>query len=424
MQLIDFIGAELKIIIFIENVQNGGLDTFCSTLINNWPNSDDVFTIICNKSHPGRANMENSINRPCIFAYHRIPLSWVFTKQVFFFFPYFLSRMLQPFLRIPFFPLQYLLIRNIFRKNDGDRLLVINGGFPGGESCRIANIVWYGMGRGRSIHNFHNFAVKPRFGFGWYENWIDRLLLKSTKLFISVSKSCSDSLKIRKTFENLTNNMYVYNGINDAPSVENNFNIRKNIGIDDSPICLMLGTYEPRKGHDFIFKAFEKVVKELPNAHLVICGGGSKNEIIKVKKLKNKLTATDNIHLLEFIPNGASLISQVDVVLIGSQEFESFGLTAVESMVRKKPVVSTDIGGLPEVLSMDNSCGFVVNHQDEAAFSAKIILLLKDQKLRDEMGMAGRVRALKLFSAERMSMDYLMAVKEVNSSDGSKNIIL
>jgi glycosyltransferase involved in cell wall biosynthesis len=402
----------LKIIVFIENIQNGGVDTFFSTLMNNWPNSDDVFTVICNKSHPGRKNMENSINRPCEFIYHNIPLSWTFSKRVFFFFPYFVRRAFQPFLRIPFFPLQYLLIRNIFRKNDGNELLVINGGFPGGESCRIANIVWHKMGRGQSIHNFHNFAVAPRFGFGWFENWVDRLLLKSTKLFVSVSKSCSDSLKIRKTFKNLTNNIYIYNGVNDTSIIKNNFNIRKNIGVDDNPLCLMLGTYETRKGHQFIFKAFEKVVKTLPNAHLVVCGGGTKNEIIKVNKLKSELiAAADNIHLFEFIPIGASLISQADVLLIGSQEFESFGLTAVEAMIRKKPVVSTNVGGLPEVLGTDNNCGFVVNHKDTVAFSENIILLLKNKELRDIMGISGRDRALKLFSADRMSSNYLAAIK-------------
>ena len=291
--------------------------------------------------------------------------------------------------------------------------MVINGGYPGGESCRLANIVWHKIGRGQSIHNFHNFAVAPRFGFGWYENWLDSLLLKSTKLFISVSKSCADSLKVRNTFKNLTNNIHIYNGINDKSKKKSNFNIRKNIGIEDNPLCLMLSTYEPRKGHQFIFRAFEKVLKIVPNAHLVVCGSSTKNQIINVRRLKSEMSkVADNIHLFGFIPNGASLIAQADIILIGSQEFESFGLTAAESMIRKKPVISTNVGGLAEVIGTDNSCGFVVNKKDINAFAKNIILLLQNKELRDKMGRSGRERALKFFSADKMSMKYFEAIKK------------
>ena len=401
----------MRIVVFIENIQNGGVDTFCSTLINNWPNSEDMFTVLCNASHPGKRNMESSIGRPCNFFYHRIPLSWSTSKHLLFFFPYSIRRLIQPILRILFFPFQYLLIRSVFKKYNGDELLVINGGFPGGESCRIANIVWHGMGRKKGVHNFHNFAVTPRFGFGWYENWIDSMLLKSTKLFISVSESCSESLRIRKTFKGLPHVPYIYNGINDVPLQEINFDLRKKLGIKSGYLCLMLGVYDPRKGHQFVLRAFDMVVEKIPNAHLVICGDGDKDEVFKVEKMKNKLLSSDNIHLLGFVPNGASLISQVDILLIGSQEFESFGLTAVESMIRMKPVVSTDVGGLPEVIGVDGSCGFITDRQSTTSFSKNVSLLLEDKRLRMKMGEAGRRRVLELFSADRMSAEYLAAIK-------------
>jgi len=385
---------------------------FCSTLINQWPNSGDSFTVVCNKSHPGKKNLEDSIKGPCKFIYHNIPLSWVMSKKALFFLPSIFRRASQPFLRILFFPIQYFLIRNIFRQNDGNELLVINGGFPGGESCRIANIVWFNMKGKAGVHNFHNFAVEPRFGFGWYENWADRLLLKSTKSFISVSRSCSESLKVRSTFENLNNSRYIYNGINDTSTEENELNIRDSLGIGNNPLCIMLGNYEPRKGHQFIFEAFKLVVHSVPNTHLVVCGGGTKDEIAEVNNIKEKIVPSDNVHLLGFIPDGASLINQADVLLIGSQEFESFGLTAVEAMIRQKPIVTTDTGGLPEVVGSDNACGYVIDRNDMTKFAEKVVLLLKDEKLRGSMGESGRVRALELFSADRMAKEYLDAIEE------------
>jgi glycosyltransferase involved in cell wall biosynthesis len=195
-------------------------------------------------------------------------------------------------------------------------------------------------------------------------------------------------------------------------AIKNNFNIRKHLNIGNNPLCLMLGTYESRKGHEFVFKSFKLVLQAIPEAHLVVCGGGTEREVAKVDKIRKKIIPTEKIHLFGFIHNGASLINQVDVLLIGSQEFESFGLTAVEAMIRRKPVVSTNTGGLPEVIGTDNSCGYIVGQKDEIEFSEKIILLLRDEKLRKSMGNSGKKRAEELFSACNMSEEYLTAIKK------------
>lgn len=402
----------MKLLIFIENIQKGGVDSFCSKLINNWPNPDDTFTIVCNKSHPGRDNMEGLIERPCKFIYHNIPLSWTLSKKMIFL-PGSVRRLFQPFFRLPLLPLQYFLIRNIFLKEPAEELLVVNGGFPGGESCRIANIVWYKMGRGKSTHNFHNFAVAPRLGFGWYENWLDGIFSKSVKLFISVSKACLESLKVRKTFKQIDNGICIYNGLEDPGSDKKiNFDIRENIGVSkDTPVCLMLGTYEERKGHRFVFESFEQVLREVPEAHLVVCGGSSKEEFKKVDRIRKNTPGGERIHLFGFIHNGASLISQIDVLLIGSQEFESFGYTAVEAMARRKPIVSTNIGGLPEVVGTDNSCGYIVDSKDTEKFSKKVVQLLKSRELRESMGLAGRQRVKRMFAAKQMSEKYLLFIR-------------
>ena len=108
-------------------------------------------------------------------------------------------------------------LKTIFKNIEGDALLVINGGYPAGETCRLANIAWYGVKKGiiknRNIHNFHNFSVSPRFGFGWYENIIDKKLLNSISDIISVSDICSKSLKNRPVFSNYNKVKTIYNGV-------------------------------------------------------------------------------------------------------------------------------------------------------------------------------------------------------------------
>ena len=404
----------MKVIIFVENIQKGGVDTFCSLLINQWPNINDNIVLVYNDSHPGKDNLKNSISRECEFIGHKIPLTWNISAKLPSFFPILAVRAFRLLLRylLPLF--QYISIRNIFKKSKGDELLVVNGGYPGAETCRIANIVWFRMGRKPSIHNFHNFAMKPKFGLRWYESFIDRELLKSVKLFVSVSHSCSESLKTRDTFQSLTasNNRYIYNGTVDNNHSDSTLDIRKHFMIDSNPICIVLGTYEARKGHKFIFEAFKSVLEIVPNAHLVTCGAGTKEELIVINNSSEKASLGDNVHVLGFIPNGASLIKQADILLIGSQEFESFGFTAVEAMIRSTVVVSTNIGGLPEVVGTDGSCGYIVDHNDAINFSNKILSLLKDKNMRRTMGKSGRDRALELFSADRMSKEYLDALLE------------
>ena len=400
----------MHLIIFTENNQNGGLDTFISSLINNWPNYNDDFTIICNKSHPGLKNLKNSIDKKVHIIDHEIPLVWDLGRMISNIFPSILAKLIKYFLRIILMPIQYIKISKIFKNLAGNKLLVVNGGYPGGETCRIANIAWFNLGKGRGIHNFHNFASNYRFGFSWFDKFIDRKLIKSTQVFISVSRVCAKSLLSRGKIWHQANIDYIYNGVSDK-NTNHLVNLRKDFKIGSSPLCLMLGTYEERKGHEFVFKVFKRVLNKIPNAHLIICGGRTDNEYNAVKKLKDKIVPGPNVILIDFIPNGANLISQSDLLLIGSQSYESFGYTAVEAMIRKKVVVSTNTGGLVEVIK-DNEGGFVFNKDDYDGYADKVLQLLENKKLRIEVGSKGRERAESKFLSNRMSKEYFILLND------------
>jgi glycosyltransferase involved in cell wall biosynthesis len=402
----------LRVVIFLENNQKGGLDTFCSTLVNAWADYRDSFVVVCNASHPGLKQLRDSLKRNCEFYEHEIPLSWVLSKKYFRWLPSALRQATQPLLRIILFPFQYRRLQLLFSQLDGDALLVINGGFPGGETCRIANIAWGALDRldrkKHNIHNFHNYAVAPRRGLGWYENWIDRLLANSAGRLISVSRSCAESLRIRQSFHSSTAIGHIYNGIcsnNDSPAQELP-DLRRDLGIGDAPLCLILANFEPRKGHRFLFKAFAMVAAKVPEVHLVACGGSSGNERKVVEASQRELAPAANVHFLDFVPGGAGLIDQVDLVAISSQTFESFGLTAVEAMARGVPVVSTRIGGLPEVIGENGDGGYTAPADDPAKYAELIVQLLRDPKLRLQVGERGRKRAAVLFTADRMAAEY------------------
>ena len=179
---------------------------------------------------------------------------------------------------------------------------------------------------------------------------------------------------------------------------------------NEAQIVLMLGVYEPRKGHSFIIDVMEKVVSKNPLAHLLIFGDGSEQEINFVKCLKMQSKVAGNIHIYKH-RDISDLLPQTDVLVVPSQEYESFGYTALEGMYSKIPVVVTNVGGLPEVVE-DNMCGYVINQNDVQGFSDSVVRLLKNKELREFMGNNGYNRSKTYFTSERMSKDYLNIIKK------------
>ena len=77
---------------------------------------------------------------------------------------------------------------------------------------------------------------------------------------------------------------------------------------------------------------------------------------------------------------------------------EGFGLVALEAALMGRPVVASDVGGLPEVV-LDEQTGILVPVDDTAAFAAAMLAILRDRERRERLGASARARALDEFSA-------------------------
>jgi glycosyltransferase involved in cell wall biosynthesis len=107
-------------------------------------------------------------------------------------------------------------------------------------------------------------------------------------------------------------------------------------------------------------------------------------------------------------------MSIADVIVIPSQEYESFGLTAIEAMSYGIPIVATNIGGLPETIGENGDCGFHTDIGDINEFSRNIIRLIKDESLAKKMGKNGLDRVDKLFQPNRMAREYQSLIQKNN----------
>lgn len=405
----------MKILLFTENTHRGGLDTFLANLINHWPHPEDELMLAINASHPGIEGIRAALTRPCDIQAHHIPtyLDLVLRTRHHRVLRY-LRKIFSPLLRYAMYPFYISRLRQEFVSLKPDRLMVVNGGHPGADICRAAPMAWESIaaGRPRAIYNFHSLAS----GVSWFERlpeWlIDRLVARYSKAIIGVSRACAESLRYRMGSKGMSKAVWIYNGIPEPrhiPAAEGAF--RKEIGIGpEGPLCLMLGTYEPLKGHDFLLRALKRLTVAFPSIHLVMCGYGYPDEMDVVDRLVDAYGLRKNCTMQGFRSDVDAMLQQSDLLLVSSQAYESFSLVSVEAMANRVPVVATRIGGIPEVIK-DGEGGFCIAPDDVELYADKIAELLRDPELRRAQGEKGYQRYRQHFSAERMASDYAAAIR-------------
>ena len=89
-------------------------------------------------------------------------------------------------------------------------------------------------------------------------------------------------------------------------------------------------------------------------------------------------------------------------VFVAPSRFESFGLILLEAMMFAKPVVSSDIGGMNEIVH-DRVSGLLVPPDDVAALTETLAQLLRSSELRESVGRGGRAAYEDSFTVERMA---------------------
>lgn len=156
---------------------------------------------------------------------------------------------------------------------------------------------------------------------------------------------------------------------------------------------------ETKYGINYLIEAFSTVAKKhlgLP-LKLLIVGDGSERKNLEI--LAEKLEIKDKVYFAGMadyskVPYFHKVIDVYAALSI--LDSESFGVAIVEAEGCGKPVVVSNVGGLPEVVE-DGKTGFAVEKKNAAAAAEKLEKLVLDADLRERMGSAGRERVLKLY---------------------------
>ncbi len=158
----------------------------------------------------------------------------------------------------------------------------------------------------------------------------------------------------------------------------------------------------PRVGVDRLIEAFAALHRELPEARLLVGGHGPLREALESQA--RGLGLGDSVRFLGFVPEAElpALLSAADVVAMPSQELEGFGLVAAEAIACGTPVVSTPIGGLPEVIApLDPS--WVADGSDAGAIAAALLRLARAGMPRGEVEARCRRHAEARFGWDRFA---------------------
>jgi len=167
---------------------------------------------------------------------------------------------------------------------------------------------------------------------------------------------------------------------------------------EGSQIVGVVARLEPEKGHPTLLEAWPQVLRAVPDAYLLIVGEGSRRESLEAQardlRIAHRVVFTGR---RDDVP---AVTAALDVAVLPSYR-EAQGLSILEAMALSRPVVASNVGGIPEMIT-DGVTGLLVPPHDADALAAAITRLLRDHPYADTIGRAGHDMVHDRFCIELM----------------------
>ncbi len=167
----------------------------------------------------------------------------------------------------------------------------------------------------------------------------------------------------------------------------------------EGPMVGVVARLEPEKGHPTLLEAWPSVLAEFPTASLLVIGEGSRREALEVQAAE--LGLAGSVIFTGRRDDVPAVTKALDVAVLPSYR-EAQGLTILEAMALSRPVVASNVGGIPEMIS-DGVTGLLVPPHDAVALAAAIVRLLRDHPLADTLGRAGHDLVHERFCVQLMA---------------------
>ncbi|GAB6163865.1 hypothetical protein JCM12298_30250 [Desulfothermus naphthae] len=171
----------------------------------------------------------------------------------------------------------------------------------------------------------------------------------------------------------------------------------------------MIAQFIPRKGHEFLIETVPHIVKQIPFVVFLLFGKGPLLNKIKIKIEKYHLE--NYIKIIGFRWDLEKIIPCLDLI-VHPAFMEGLGVSLIQASSASVPIVASAIGGIPEIVH-HNENGLLFKKGDKKDFINKIVFLLKNKSIRQEMGLKGREIVKKYFSIENMVQNYISLYSKI-----------
>jgi phosphatidylinositol alpha-1,6-mannosyltransferase len=171
--------------------------------------------------------------------------------------------------------------------------------------------------------------------------------------------------------------------------------LRQSLGLSEKKVIVSVGRLVHRKGQDFLIESMPQILTQVPDAHLLLVGQGPYRA--HLEKLVTKHSLQENVSFIGRIQytDLPGYICVGDIFAMpsrsrfGGLEVEGLGIVYLEASACGLPVIAGESGGAPDAV-IEGVTGFVVDGTSTEQIANRAIQLLRDEKLRRDMGSAGQ----------------------------------
>ena len=253
--------------------------------------------------------------------------------------------------------------------------------------------------------------------------WVEKVLGRCCTDMLFTQSSEDRETAIRKGIANERKIIWIGNGVDTAVFVvESDPAVRAELGLSpDDRVVGFVGRLVREKGVEELFEAMGQVIKEIPEAKLLVVGDtlASDRDRRTTERLqeliqRNNLEAA--IKLTGFREDIPELLAIMDLFVLPSHR-EGMPRSILEAMAAGKPVVATNIRGCREEV-VHGETGYLVPVRDPDKLAEVVIGILSDRMLAKRMGKAGRQRAVAFFDEAQVLEKQLGAYRELIQQKG------
>ena len=273
--------------------------------------------------------------------------------------------------------------------------------------------------RVRVIHTYHGHVLEGYFA-GWTTRVfiaLERMLAKATDHLIAVSSRVREELLERYHIGSASAFSVVPLGLDlDSFAAIDDYQraaARRALGIPaNAPVVTTVGRLTAIKNHALFLDLAQRITATRPDAIFLIAGGGELRDELEADARARGLV--DRVRFLGWRRDLATIYGATDVFVITSRN-EGTPVALIEAMAAGVPGVSTDVGGVRDVIA-DPSMGRVVAPDDVRALSDAVSALLSDASARKAVSAVARQAVLARFGFNRLTADIARLYRRVTET--------